>query len=170
LSVNALRGDLGLAHNTVERWVGAFGRLCAPFRLPPSGAPRLRAVCKARKHHHFDWTVVDADGPRFENLVACTLLKWVQFEQDARGRDFELRYFRDVDGREVDFVVVERRRPVLLVECKWSDEEPHRVLRYLDERFPACLALQLSAAGTKDCRTPTGLRVAPALALLRDLV
>ena len=32
----------------------------------------------------------------------------------------ELRYFRDVDGREVDFVVVDGRRPTHLVECKWD--------------------------------------------------
>jgi hypothetical protein len=45
-------------------------------------------------------------------------LKWVHFEQDARGRDIELRYFRDTDRREVDFVVVEKRAPIFLVECK----------------------------------------------------
>ena len=47
------------------------------------------------------------------------LLKWVHFEQDTKGRDLELRYFRDSDGREVDFVVVEGRRPLLFVEAKW---------------------------------------------------
>ena len=36
---------------------------------------------------------------------------------------FYLRYFRDRDGRETDFVVVERGAPVLLVECKWSDAD-----------------------------------------------
>ena len=41
-------------------------------------------------------------------------LKWVHQQQDAEGRDLDLRYFRDVDGREVDFVVTERNLPVLL--------------------------------------------------------
>lgn len=36
-------------------------------------------------------------------------------------KDVELRYFRDVDGREVDFVVVEGRQPTHLIECRWSD-------------------------------------------------
>ena len=57
---------------------------------------------------------------RFENLVASHLLKWVHFEQDAKGREVELAYFRDIDGREVDFVITEDRRPVRLVECKWG--------------------------------------------------
>ncbi|MFQ5739947.1 MAG: hypothetical protein ACE5JX_13140 [Acidobacteriota bacterium] len=28
------------------------------------------------------------------------LLKWVHFQQDSVGRDVELPYFRDTDGRE----------------------------------------------------------------------
>jgi len=50
-----------------------------------------------------DWSLVPADGPRFENLVASHLLKWVHYQQDVFGKDLDLRYFRDTDGREVDF-------------------------------------------------------------------
>jgi hypothetical protein len=32
--------------------------------------------------------------------VGAHLLKWVHFEQDARGRDVELRYFRDTEGAD----------------------------------------------------------------------
>ncbi len=96
--------------------------------------------------------------------------KWVHIQQDARGRDVELRYFRDTDRREVDFVVVEKRAPILLVECKWGDVDVDRSLRYLKERFPKAEAWQVSAAGRKDHRTPEGIRVAPANAFLRTLV
>jgi len=170
LSVNALREDLQVSHKAVVNWIGALERLYAVFRLSPFSAPRIRAVKKEQKHYHLDWTVVPGDGARFENLVACHLLKWVHFEQDTRGRDLDLRYFRDIDGREVDFVVVEGRRLLLLVECKWSDAEPDRGLRYLKARFPQADAWQLSAAGTKDYQTPEGIRVAPALRLLATLV
>ena len=169
LSVNALREDLQVSHKAVVSWIGALERLYAVFRLAPFGAPRIRAVKKEQKHYHLDWTVVPGDAARFENLVACHLLKWVHFEQDTRGRDLELRYFRDIDGREVDFVVVEARRPLLLVECKWSDVEPDRGLRYFRARFPEAKAWQLSAVGTKDYQTPEGIRVAPGLRLLATL-
>ena len=129
LSVNALREDLQVSHKAVVNWIGALERLYSVFRLSPFGAPRIRAVKKEQKHYHLDWTVVPGDAARFENLVACHLLKWVHFEQDTKGRELELRYFRDVDGREVDFVIVEGRHPLLLVECKWSDVEPDRGLR-----------------------------------------
>ena len=101
---------------------------------------------------------------------ALPILKWVHFEQDAEGRDLELRYFRDTDGREVDFVVVERRRPQLLVECKWGDTDVDRGLRYLKARFPGAEAWQVSATGTKDYLTPEGIRVSPALSLLDRLI
>ena len=170
LSVNGLREDLQISHKAAENWIGALERLYAIFRIPPFGAPRIRAVKKAQKHYQFDWTLVPGQPERFENLVACHLLKWVQFEQDVKGRDLDLRYFRDVDGREVDFVVTEARRPRWLIECKWSDAEIDRGMRYLKLRFPEAEAWQISATGTKDYRSPDGVRVAPAVRFLKALV
>ena len=51
------------------------------------------------------------------------VFEWVHFQQDTRGRDLELRFFRDVDRREVDFVVTEGLRPMLFVECKLADRD-----------------------------------------------
>jgi predicted AAA+ superfamily ATPase len=170
LSINALREDLQVAHKTLAGWVSVLERLYAVFRLAPFGAPRLRAVKKEQKHYHFDWSLVPGEAARFENLVASHLLKWVHFEQDAKGRDLDLRYFRDTDGREVDFVVVEGRNPILFVEAKRGDQDVDRGLRYLHARFPKVDAWQISGTGTKDYVTPDGIRVAPALVFLRDLV
>ena len=170
LSINAVREDLQVSHKTAAAWLQVFERLYAIFRLSPFGAPTIRAVKKERKHYHLDWSVVPAEAARFENLVACHLLKWVHHEQDTRGRDVELRYFRDTDGREVDFVIVDGRRPVLCVECKWADTPIDKSLRYFKVRFPDCDAWQISATGTKDYANPDGIRVAPALTLLTTLV
>jgi len=169
LSINALREDLQVSHKAVSSWIAIFERLYAVFRLAPFGSPRIRAVKKEQKHYQFDWSLVPDDGPRFENLVAAHLLKWVHREQDLRGRDLELRYFRDTDGREVDFVVVERRQPILCVESKWGDAEIDKSLRYLRARFPRCDAWQVSATGRKDYVSREGIRVAPALVFLPTL-
>jgi hypothetical protein len=171
LSVNALREDLQVAHATLSRWLDVLERLYAIFRVPPFGAPMLRAVRKERKHYHFDWTVVPAAPARFENLVAAHLLKWVEYQIDTQGRAIELRYFRDIDGREVDFVITERGgRPLAFVECKWDDAPLSAGLRYLQARFPGVPAWQISAVGTRDYVTPEGIRAAPAITLLKDLV
>ena len=169
LSINALREDLQVAHKTAAAWLDALERLFAIFRVAPFGAPRIRAVKQERKHYHFDWSVVRNEGARFENLVACHLLKWVHFEQDARGRELELRFFRDVDRREVDFVVTEDRQPILFVECKLADRDVDRGLRYLKTRFPAADAVQIALAGRRDYRTPEGIRAMPAVEFLRTL-
>jgi len=169
LSVNAVREELQVSHKAVASWLAALERLYAIVRIPPLGAPRIRAIKKAQKHYHLDWSIVPAEPARFENLVACHLLKWVHLQQDALGRDVDLRYFRDTDGREVDFVVVDGRAPVLMIECKWSDASPDRSLHYLKAKFPAAEAWQISATGTRDYVTPDGIRVAPALALLGRL-
>jgi predicted AAA+ superfamily ATPase len=169
LSINALREDLQVSHKTVSSWIQILERLFALFRLSPFGSPSIRAVKKEQKHYHFDWTLVPDLPPRFENLVASHLLKWVQFQQDTQGRDLELRYFRDVEGREVDLVLTERRKPLTLIECKWADTEIDRSLRYLKTRFPECDAWQISATGKKDYVSPEGIRVCPAPVYLSTL-
>ncbi len=170
LSINSLREDLQLSHKTVDTWIRILERLYAVFRLPPFGAPGIRAVKKARKHYHFDWSLVPEPSARFENLVASHLLKWVHFLQDTEGLDLELRYFRDSEGREVDFVVVDRARPVLMVESKLSDAKPERSLLYLKRRFPDCPAWQVSAHGKKDFVSAEGVRVCPAITFLKTLI
>ena len=107
---------------------------------------------------------------RFENLVASHLLKWVHFRQDTEGLDLDLRYFRDHDRREVDFVIVDGRTPRLMVECKLDDAAVDPGLRYLKAKFPKCEAWQIHAVGTKDYQTAEGIRVAPAMTLLKTLV
>ena len=169
LSINALRADLQVSHKSVASWLGALERLYALFRLSPFGAPRIRAVKKEQKHYHLDWSLLPKDGPRFENLVACHLLKWVHFVQDTTGRDVELRYFRDVDRREVDFVITESGKPIQFVECKWADADVDPALRYLHRKFPKADCWQISAIGRKDFVTPDGIRVAPAVRLLSKL-
>jgi len=169
LSVNGLSEQIQISHKTVSKWLAILERLYAIFAVFPYGSPKVKAVRKARKHYHFDWSLIPEPAARFENLVASHLLKWANFREDAEGHRTELRYFRDIEGREVDFVVTENGRPVLLVECKSSDREISPSLRYLKARFPAVPGWQVSAAGERDYVSREGIRVAPALALLSTL-
>jgi hypothetical protein len=170
LSLNALREDLQISHKMLSHWMDILERMYAVFRIIPFGAPKIRAVKKERKHYHFDWTLVPNMPQRFENLVASHILKWVHFEEDTKGRNIELRYFRDIEGKEVDFVVVEDTKPVLFVECKWSDEPVSKNLIYLKNKFPHVPAWQIHATGNRDYQNNEGIRVAPALLFLQELV
>lgn len=169
LSVNGIAEQMRISHRTISKWLDILERLYAIFFVLPFGSPKIKAVKKARKHYHFDWSLIPDAAFRFENLVASHLLKWVHFRADTQGFTAELRYFRDIEGREVDFVVLENGRPTLLVECKSSDRDVSTPLRYLKQRFPETDAWQVSAHGEKDYVTREGIRVAPAVALLTTL-
>jgi len=170
LSINSIREDLDLSHNAISEWIEILEKLFFVFRLSPFASARVSALRKEQRHYHFDWSLVPRDRQRFENLVASHLLKWVHFEQDTKGRDVDLRYFRDTVGHEVDFVVVEKRAPILMVQTRWGDEEVDRGLLYLKHKFPKTPAWQISAVGRKDRVTPEGIRVSPALPFLAGLI
>jgi len=170
LSINALREDLQVSHKAVSNWIEILERLYAIFRLTPFGAPKIRAVKKEQKHYHFDWTLVTDESLRFENLVASALLKWVHFQQDVNGEDINLCYFRDVDGREIDFIIIQNKKPVTLIECKWNDTTLSPALKYMKTRFPDCTAWQISAMGKKDFVGELGIRTCPARVFLATLM
>lgn len=136
LSVGGLREDLQIDHKTAERWLQILENLYVCFRIAPYGSPRVRAVKKAAKLYLWDWSSVEGDGPRFENMVASQLLKYCHWVEDTQGYSMELRYLRDTDKREVDFVVLKNRKPVFAVECKSGDKAIGPALRYFAERTP----------------------------------
>jgi uncharacterized protein len=134
LSVKSLREDLEVAHDTAERWITILENLFVCFRIAPFGAPRIRAVKKERKLYLWDWSMVEDEGARFENLVASHLLKLCHFLEDTEGLRLELRFLRDTDGREVDFVVLRERKPWFAVECKTGYRAISSAVRYFKER------------------------------------
>lgn len=170
LSINAIREDLRVSHKTVATWLDILERMYSIFRLPPFGSPLIRAVKKEQKHYHFDWTLVTDMSFRFENLVACALLKWVNFQQDTLGKDINLSYFRDVDKREVDFVVTVGTQPLMFIECKWNDAPLSPALKYLKTKFPSSEGWQISAIGKKDFIGDLGIRTCSAVEFLKDLI
>ncbi len=170
LSINALREDLGVSHKALTHCIEILERLYHIFRIYPFGSPRIRAVKKESKHFHFDWSLVKNDGARYENMVACHLLKWVHYRQDTRGDDIELRYFRDTDQREVDFAITEDQEPTLFVECKLNDTEISKHLVYLKKKFPAVEAVQVVMFAERKTIDKYGIKVVPAIEFLNELI
>jgi hypothetical protein len=169
LSLNALREDLQVAHKTVERWLDIFERLMFVFRLAPFGPPRIKAVKKSRKHYLFDWTAIEDEGARFENLIGFHLLKECHHLEDVEGEDAELRFFRDVEGREVDFVQLRSGRPVRFVECKLAETTISPALLYLQRKFSSVDAVQVIARRGVDRVVKEGVRLVSAERFLSEL-
>ena len=134
LSIKSLREDLAVDHKTVERWLTILENLYVCFRIAPLGGPRIRAVKKAQKLYLWDWSMAPEGGPRFENLVASQLLKYCHHIEDTEGYAMDLRYLRDTDRREVDFVVLKENQPLFAVECKSGERSVQPAIHYFAGR------------------------------------
>ena len=134
LSIKSLAEDLEVAHKTVARWLKILENLYLCFRLAPFGSPKIRAVKKEQKLYLWDWSLCESEGARFENLVACQLLKYCHLREDTEGHQMDLCYLRDTDKREVDFVVLMNKKPLFAVEAKLNDSSLSPHLQYFSER------------------------------------
>lgn len=138
------------------------------FRISPFGAPTIRAVKKEQKLYFWDWSVLQDMDAKFENLVACQPLKYCHYLEDTEGYNMQLRYLRDTDKREVDFVVIRDHAPLFAVECKVSDKvlSPH--LKYFKERLSIPEYYQVHL-GNKDYESAAGIRMIPFRTFAREL-
>jgi uncharacterized protein len=167
LSVKSLREELQIDHKTAERWLQILENLYVCFRVAPYGAPKVRAVKKERKLYLWDWSSVESAGARFENMVACQLLKYCHWVEDTQGYAMELRFLRDTDKREVDFVVLKDAKPLFAVECKSGEKAIGPALRYFAERTPIPRLYQ-THLGERHYETGK-LTVLPFIRLCKDL-
>lgn len=118
----------------------------------------------------FDWNIINEPGARFEISVALHLLKWVCYQQDVFGRNLDPLYYRDKADREVDFIIIENNKPILMIEAKFSDANIARGLIYLKNKYPQVRAIQVHLTGKKEYQTPSGIEVFNVIPLLNELV
>jgi len=167
LSIKKLKELLQVAHETVERWLKIFERMYYCYRIPPYGPAKVRAVKKEQKLYLWDWSTVPDPGPRFENFVASQLLKYCHFMEDTQGYHMDLRFIRDTDKREVDFVVLKEVRPMFAVECKSGEKNINPSLFYFMERTSIPKFYQVHQ-GRKDYEK-NGVRVIPVHTFCNEL-
>ncbi len=132
-----------------------------------------KALRKEPKWYLRDWSGCVDPGARAETLVACHLLKAVEGWHDLGFGDFELRYLRDKQKREVDFVVVRHRKPWFLVEVKQSDTSLSPSLEHFQRETGAPHAFQVVldlAYVDADCFSRHEPVVVPARTFLSQLL
>ena len=168
LSVNSLARLLQASHESVERWLTIFERLYLCYRIPPFGGQRIRAVRKERKLYFWDWSRVPDRGVRFENMVAGHLLKYCHFVEDTEGHAMELRFIRDTDRREVDFVVLRDGAAEFAVECKSGEQSAAPACRYFRERTDIPRFYQVHLGAKDFGNENTGTRVLPFSTFCRE--
>jgi uncharacterized protein len=135
LSINSIREDLEVSHRAVTGWMNILESFYYCFRLYPYTKTKTRSIKKTPKLYLWDWSEVADEAARFENLLASHLLKLVHYLYDREGYKTGLYYLRNVDGREVDFLVTGDGKPWFAVEAKLSDTKVSSSLLYFQERM-----------------------------------
>ena len=141
-----MAGELQISPKTAKSWLEVLERMYLVFTVLPFTKSLSRAVLKPPKVFFFDNAdVLGDEGARFENLVATSLLKRLNYLEDRDGYRYELRYIRDKEGREVDFAIIKEGDLKELIEVKYSDESISKSLLYYTSRLNPKRATQLVA-------------------------
>lgn len=160
VSYTSLARDLQVSPNTVKSWLLILENLFMIFKVTPYHRNVARAILKEPKYYFFDTASVKGDkGVRFENLVACALLKELQFLEDTKGIDYGLHYVKTSNGNEVDFLITINDEVTHLIEVKYTDSKLSKNLNYFHQKFPNALAIQLVKEINRNYTYPNGCKV-----------
>lgn len=124
LSINSIREDLDVSFRAAAHWLDVLEAFYYQFRVYPYMSRAFRALKKEPKLYLWDWSEVPSDAARFENLIGSHLLKFVHFVTDTEGYKVGLHFLRDLEKREVDYLVTLAGRPWFAVEVKLTETEP----------------------------------------------
>ena len=135
LSINSIREELEVSHRAVTNWLSILEQFYYHFRIYPFHQRSIRSIKKEPKLYMFDWSEVEDEAARFENVIASHLLKLIQYLKEYEGYQTALYYLRNVDKKEVDFYVTVNNTSWFCVEAKLNDLNPSPSLFYFKERL-----------------------------------
>jgi predicted AAA+ superfamily ATPase len=165
ISYRNLAQDLQVDSKTIMQWCMYLEQFYLVFKITPFHHNIVRSLLKEPKYYFFDVPRVEDIGARLENLVACSLLKEVQFVQDTQGLNVSLHYLRTKDGVEVDFALVFKEKVLAIFEVKHSDATLSKSLKDFHQKINPKYTYQLVANLDKNDEydTQEGIKI-------RDLV
>jgi predicted AAA+ superfamily ATPase len=135
LSIESLRKDVDTSFATVKRYILSLIQLFMIFDVSPYSRKIHRAVKKEKKIYFYFHPATPQTGPRFENMVALILKRWVCEQNEKAIGEFELTYLKDQDRREVDFLIVKDKQPYFLFEAKHGETKVSSSLVYYSEKL-----------------------------------
>ena len=137
LQLNSLASDLGIAVNTVKSWLSVLETSGIIRFLEPYYRNLGKRMVKTPKLYFLDTGLAcflagvkspealrDSSilGPMFETLAFGQMVR----SYAHRGYQAELYYYRDYNGKEVDFVIPVAEK-LELFEVKWAEDVPAEI-------------------------------------------
>lgn len=143
-SLASLARDLETSIPTVKRWMNYLKELYYVFEVKPYSRGIWRSLRREGKVYLWDYAGIKDEAARFENLVACHLLKTCHYWTDTGEGVFELCFLRDKEKREVDFLIVRDGRPWLPIEVKLTEQHPSPSFAVFGPALPCRFGLQIT--------------------------
>lgn len=166
VNLRGLTSDVGVAHTTIASYYRILEDCLVADRIEPlTESPARRRLTRSDKYLLFDLGVrrlaaregrqvlAGRWGQLFEQWVGLELLR----RSRCAGPGVRVRFWRDPDGPEVDWVADTGDR-LVPIEVKWSEAPGPRDARHLArflEEYPS------AAEGFIVCRSPRRFAVAP---------
>lgn len=161
ISYQSLAEDLQKDATTVKRWLQLLEDLFIIFKLTPFHENVARSVLKEPKYYFYDIGQVEGEAASFENFVALTLLKELHYQEDVNGTSGALHYLKIKGGKEIDFLVVQNKKPRMMIEAKLTDHTPSGQFQSFSKFFQKVEMLQLVKNIDRKFDYPSGVKVRP---------
>jgi len=169
-SYSSIANDLQKDIKTVQRWMSLLESLYIVFRVSPYSKNIAKSILKEPKIYFYDYSRVEAEeGIGLENFVAVSLKKEVSFLNEASGVESNLHTLRVKGGREIDFLVLRKGLPAVLIEIKLSDDAISPNFKLFRNYFKGCRQIQLVKNLKRERTNEDGVEVRNALRWLSEM-
>lgn len=170
ISCNSVAEDLQRDDKTVRRWLDLLERMYIVFRVSPYSKGIVRSLKKSGKYYFYDCARVEgSEAQKLENLVALSLKKEIEFQEDSNGIGGQLYFIQTRDKKEIDFVVIQKNKKTRLIEVKLSEEHPSKNFHFFQDLFKDSKSFQLVKNLDKEFLYKSGIHVVSALDYLENI-
>lgn len=174
LTYSNLATQLRVSVDTIRRWIEILESFYFCYLIKPWSKNIARALTKEPKVYLWDWSMIKDAGAKAENFIASHLLKACHCWTDLGLGDYGLYYIRDLEKREVDFVVTKNDEPWFLIEVKNGNKQRiNPNLQRFQQMTQAKHAFQVVLNAdfiSKNCFDYTDPVIVPAKTLLSQLI
>lgn len=175
LNFQSLANDVGVSHTTIRSWISVLEASYIIFLLPPFYKNISKRLIKSPKLYFYDTGLASfllgiensrqvsthpLRGNLFENMVIMEVLKY-RFNS---GKKSNLAFFRDSSGMEVDIIIGDEPK-MLLLEIKAGETISGSYFKSLNkfgELFPKCGKISAVVYGGERIEKRTKVWVYPA--------
>jgi len=136
ISYASIAEDIGISPHTVKKYIHILEALYIVFKITPFSRNIARSLLKEPKLYFFDTGLVKGDkGSQLENLVAVSLLKHIYAKRDYAAEEYELKYLRTKEKKEIDFALICDNKIQQIIEVKYSDNSLSNALEAFSKKY-----------------------------------